>query len=100
MATTMYRDPAARLRAESETTRDDACPIDTMATRRGRRTTVYSVRLSAGEQARVEAAVRARHLPTSTLVRSWILGWMPRRVPDDAPTQRDPLLPRGLTLWA
>lgn len=29
--------------------------------------------LSAEEQARVEAVARARHLPASTLVRSWIL---------------------------
>ncbi len=34
---------------------------------------MYSVRLSAEEQARVEAVARARHLPASTLVRSWIL---------------------------
>ncbi|WP_342371614.1 hypothetical protein PCC79_08810 [Propioniciclava soli] len=34
---------------------------------------VYSVRLSADEQARVEAVAEARHLPASTLVRSWIV---------------------------
>lgn len=31
------------------------------------------MRLSAEEQARIEAVAEARHLPASTLVRSWIL---------------------------
>jgi len=34
---------------------------------------VYSVRLSAEEQARVQRVADAKHLPASTLVRSWIL---------------------------
>ena len=33
----------------------------------------YSIRLSEDEQARVQQAADAQHLPPSTLVRSWIL---------------------------
>ena len=72
MATTMNRDLADRLRAESEATREEEYPAGTIP-ERVNRSKVYSVRLSAEEQARVEAAAQARHLPASTLVRSWIL---------------------------
>ena len=72
MAKTMDRELAARMRAESEATREDEYASGTRATRPNR-TKVYSVRLSEEEQARVEAAAAARHLPASTLVRSWIL---------------------------
>jgi hypothetical protein len=34
---------------------------------------VYSVRLSAEEEAEVQKVAAAKHLPPSTLVRSWIL---------------------------
>lgn len=72
MAKTMDRELAARMRAESEMTRNDDYAPATRATRPNR-AKVYSVRLSEQEQARVEAAAAARHLPASTLVRSWIL---------------------------
>ncbi len=63
---------AARLRDESEVTRDSAYPQDARPSRPNR-TKVYSIRLSEEEQARVEQAADAQHLPASTLVRSWIL---------------------------
>ncbi|MGO4958231.1 hypothetical protein ACTQ49_13350 [Luteococcus sp. Sow4_B9] len=72
MAKTMDRDLAARLRAESEATRDDDY-TNGVRPARPNRAKVYSVRLSEQEQARVEAAAAARNLPASTLVRSWIL---------------------------
>lgn len=72
MAKTMDHEFEARLRAESEATREAPYPGGTRATRPNR-AKVYSVRLSEEEQARVEAAAAARHLPASTLVRSWIL---------------------------
>lgn len=72
MAKTIDRDLAAQLRAESEATRDDDYPAGTRPTPPNR-SKVYSVRLSTEEQARVEAVAEARHLPASTLVRSWIL---------------------------
>ncbi|MGO4956906.1 hypothetical protein ACTQ49_06500 [Luteococcus sp. Sow4_B9] len=62
----------ARLRAESEQTQDLDYPSDAKVARPNR-AKVYSVRLSAEEQARIEAVAQARHLPTSTLVPSWIL---------------------------
>lgn len=72
MAKTMDRELATRMRAESEATReDDYAP--TVRVARPNRAKVYSVRLSEEEQARVEAVAAARHLPASTLVRSWIL---------------------------
>lgn len=63
---------AAQLREESERTREDAYPADAKPTRPNR-SKVYSVRLSASEQALIEQVAEARHLPASTLVRSWIL---------------------------
>ncbi|MEL4506229.1 hypothetical protein AAEX63_15185 [Luteococcus sp. H138] len=74
MAKAMDRELAARLRAESEVTRDDDYPGGTRPARPNR-PKVYSVRLSEQEQeqGRVESAAAARHLPASTLVRSWIL---------------------------
>lgn len=62
----------ARLREESERTRNDPYPAGSNPTRPNR-TQVYSVRLSAEEQARVQSVAAAKHLPASTLVRSWIL---------------------------
>ncbi|MGC3995107.1 MAG: DUF6290 family protein [Propionicimonas sp.] len=38
-----------------------------------RRTLVYSVRLSPAESNAIQKIADARHLPASTLVRSWIL---------------------------
>ncbi|WP_040159459.1 DUF6290 family protein [Nigerium massiliense] len=72
MAKTIDSGLAARLRAESEQTRDLDYPSGAKVARPNR-SKVYSVRLSAEEQARVEAVAEARHLPASTLVRSWIL---------------------------
>lgn len=63
---------AARLREESETSREDEYPTGTRPTHPNR-SKVYSVRLSAQEQELIEKVARSKHLPTSTLVRSWIL---------------------------
>lgn len=41
--------------------------------RNQRRTLVYSVRLSPAESNAIQRIADARHLPASTLVRSWIL---------------------------
>lgn len=72
MAKTIDPALAERLRRESEQTKDDAYPVDS-AGRRPNRQKVYSVRLSAEEEAEVQRVAAARHLPASTLVRSWIL---------------------------
>ena len=63
---------AAQLREESEATKEDEYPAGTHPTRPNR-SKVYSVRLSVEEQALIEEVAQARHLPASTLVRSWIL---------------------------
>lgn len=72
MAKQMNPELAAKLRRESEETRDLAYPESTRAARPNR-AKVYSVRLSEDEQAQIEAVAEERHLPASTLVRSWIL---------------------------
>ena len=67
-------DPALadRLRDESEQTKNDAYPAGTTGRRPNRRK-VYSVRLTAEEETEVQKVAAAKHLPASTLVRSWIL---------------------------
>ena len=74
MAKTIDPALAAHLQEESEQTRGAPFPPGVVPTRPNRlRTKVYSVRLSAEEQARVQRVADAKHLPASTLVRSWIL---------------------------
>lgn len=72
MAKTIDSELAARLRLESEVTRESDYPTNARPSRPNR-TKVYSIRLSEGEQAQVQQAADAQHLPASTLVRSWIL---------------------------
>ena len=72
MAKTIDPALAERLQRESEQTKDDPHPAGT-AGRRPNRQKVYSVRLSAEEEAEVLRVAAAKHLPASTLVRSWIL---------------------------
>ena len=72
MAKTIDPALAEKLREESEQTRNDAYPAGTIG-RRPNRQKVYSVRLSAEEEAEVQRVAAAKHLPASTLVRSWIL---------------------------
>lgn len=72
MAKTVDPDLVARLRAESELTKGDPYPSDARPTRPNR-SKVYSVRLTPAEQALVERVAEGKHLPASTLVRSWIL---------------------------
>ena len=61
-----------RLRRESEQIKDDDYPTGAIG-RRPNGQKVYSVRLSADEEAEVQRVAADRHLPPSTLVRSWIL---------------------------
>ena len=72
MAKTVDPELIARLRQESEETKDEPYPEAARPTRPNR-SQVYSVRLSVEEQARVQRVADAKHLPPSTLVRSWIL---------------------------
>lgn len=72
MANPIDPELAARLREESESTRDEPYPAGTRATRPNR-SAVYSIRLTPQEQERVREVAEARHLPPSTLVRAWIL---------------------------
>lgn len=74
MATSIDPDLAARLRAESEAGKDDPYPAGAAGARPNRqRSQVYSVRLSPQEQDDLRRLAEAKHLPASTLVRSWIL---------------------------
>lgn len=72
MAKTVDPEVIARLREESERSKDEPYPGHGRPSRPNR-SRVYSVRLSAEEQARVQRVADAKHLPPSTLVRSWIL---------------------------
>lgn len=72
MAKTIDPALAERLRRESEQTKEDTYPVGTTGQRPNRQK-VYSVRLSAEEEAEVQRVAAAKHLPASTLVRSWIL---------------------------
>jgi hypothetical protein len=72
MAKTIDPALAERLQRESGQTKDDPYPAGTTG-RRPNRQKVYSVRLSAEEEAEVVRVAAAKHLPASTLVRSWIL---------------------------
>ncbi len=72
-------DPALseRLRRESEQSKDNPYPAGTGG-RRPNRQKVYSVRLSAEEETEIQRVAAAKHLPASTLVRSWILEQLDR----------------------
>lgn len=72
MAKTVDPKLISALREESERTKDDSYPAGTRG-KRPNRSQVYSVRLTTEEQARVQRVADAKHLPASTLVRSWIL---------------------------
>lgn len=74
MAKTIDPGLAARLREESENSKDAPYPDEATGSRPNRtRTRVYSVRLSADEEDELTRVADAKHLPPSTLVRSWIL---------------------------
>ena len=74
MADTLDPELKAAIRAESEATKDDPYPDGTVGERPNRnRSQVYSVRLSAEEQEELRKLADSKHLPPSTLVRSWIL---------------------------
>jgi hypothetical protein len=61
-----------QLRQESENTKDAAYPKGARGSRPNR-TKVYSVRLSDQEEDQIQKLAESKHLPPSTLVRSWIL---------------------------
>lgn len=74
MATEVDPELAAKLRKESENSKDEPYPAETLGYRPNRtRSQIYSVRLSAEEQAELRRVADTKHLPASTLVRSWIL---------------------------
>jgi hypothetical protein len=62
-----------KVREEAEATRDAPLPIEGGERPNRGRSTVYSVRLNPSEVAAVQAAADRAGLPTSTLVRSWIV---------------------------
>lgn len=65
---------ARQIRDESDQTKDAPLPRGATYTRPNRnRSQVYSVRLSPAEHAMIQKVADAKHLPASTLVRSWIL---------------------------
>lgn len=72
MAKTVDPDLTRALRDESERTKDQPYPAEAELTRPNR-SRVYSVRLSPSEEERVQQLAMDKHLPPSTLVRSWIL---------------------------
>lgn len=72
MAKTVDPDLTRALREESERTKDQPYPAEAQLTRPNR-SRVYSVRLSPSEEERVQQLAMDKHLPPSTLVRSWIL---------------------------
>lgn len=72
MAKTVDPDLTRALRDESERTKDQPYPVEAQLTRPNR-SRVYSVRLSPSEEERVLQLAMDKHLPPSTLVRSWIL---------------------------
>lgn len=72
MAKTVDPDLTRALRDESERTKDQPYPAEAEPTRPNR-SRVYSVRLSPSEEERVQQLAMDKHLPPSTLVRSWIL---------------------------
>lgn len=74
MAKSLDAELAARLREESEETKDEPYPAGATFARPNRdRSRVYSVRLSAEEYESLQDLAERKHLPASTLVRSWIL---------------------------
>lgn len=79
---------------ESEQTREAAYPAGARPTRPNR-DRGYSLRLSEEEQARVQQVADARHLPASTLVRSWILDRLDQR---RSPEQRARALAAGWSI--
>lgn len=63
----------------AEATRDDPYPPGVVAERRNRRrTAVYSVRLSDDEVAAIQRLADAAGVPSSTMVRSWIVAQLAR----------------------
>lgn len=65
---------AAFLADEAEAGKDAPLPDEAVGTRPNyNRSVVFSLRLRADEVAAVEAAAERAGLPTSTLVRSWVL---------------------------
>ncbi len=65
------RADARRLEAEAETT--DPYPEGTTITRPNRPSRMFNLRLTDEQLNELHALARERHLPTSTMARSWLL---------------------------
>jgi predicted transcriptional regulator len=75
----------------AEATRDDPYPPGVAAERRNRRrASVYSVRLSDDEVAAIQRLADAAGVPSSTMVRSWIVEHITRA--SGGRTQLDPVV--------
>lgn len=66
------RAEARRLEHEAMTNPDEPYPPGTVF-KRPNRATPFSVRLSADELSRLRGVAERRHLPVTTLARSWLL---------------------------
>ncbi len=80
---TADRDAMEAARAETERTRDETLPEDTLSRPNRGRSRVHSVRLSEEEHAAVKALAAEQGIPTSTLIRSWIVERL-RALSDDS----------------
>lgn len=69
----MSRDEIDAARAEIERTRDDPLPERALSRPNRRHAHVHSVRLNEEEHAAVKAQADEQGIPTSTLIRSWIV---------------------------
>ncbi len=86
-------------RAETERTRDDALPEDTLSRPNRGHSRVYSVRLSEEEHAAVKELATEQGIPASTLIRSWIVERLRARSDESLTTRVERLerlvMPRG-----
>lgn len=93
------RDAMESARAETERTRDEALPEDTRSRPNRGRSRVHSVRLSEEEHGAVKALAAEQGIPTSTLIRSWIVERLRARSDDSLETRVERLerlvMPRG-----
>lgn len=67
------RADARRLEAESESESTDPYPEGTAITRPNRPSRMFNLRLTGEQFSELHAMARERHLPVSTMARSWLL---------------------------
>ncbi|MQA95998.1 MAG: CopG family transcriptional regulator [Streptosporangiales bacterium] len=96
---TVDRDAMESARAETERTRDNALPEDSLSRPNRRHSRVYSVRLSEDEHGAVKELAAEQGIPASTLIRSWIVERLRARSDDSLETRVERLerlvMPRG-----